>query len=373
MEQMTTGGPVGLNLVDFDRLAVWMSRHGLGGGPPENIQWIGGGTQNIIVRFDRGGRSYVLRRPPSQSLSDASKVMLREARILRALAGSAVPHPPLIIECADRDVLGESFYLMEPVNGFNATDGLPANYRTAAAQRQMAFSVVEALGELGKLDYLECGLADFGKLDNYLERQTGRWRSQLEGYARFPFWTGPEGLGCVADVAAWLDDNLPTSFIPGIVHGDFHLSNIMLRPDRVGVTAIVDWELATIGDPLLDLGWLIATWPGPTGEDTGSSIAVPNAFALPTPDELIASYAAASDRDLENLGWMIVLACYKLSIIQEGSHARACAEERTGSPARRDHDWAVAMMERALNFIDRQHEIRAASVSQTFRKTKRQG
>jgi aminoglycoside phosphotransferase (APT) family kinase protein len=339
-------------LVDFARLAHWMDESGLGHGLIENVEWIGGGTQNLIVRFERTDRAFVLRRPPLQSLSDGSKAMLRESQILRALAGTPVPHPPLIMECADREVLGEAFYLMEPVVGFNATRGLPELYLAHDAQRAMAFAVVDAIAELGRVDYVACGLQGFGKLDNYLERQTTRWRSQLDSYSRFEGWPGPQCLPGVEAVGAWLDAHRPDQFVPGIVHGDCHLANIMFRPDAPAIAAIVDWELATIGDPLLDLGWLIATWPGPGGENTGSSITVPGATALPTVGELIDRYAAASRRDMSHLRWMAVLACYKLGILQEGSHARACAEEHTSTPSRRDHDWAVAMMKRAQLFID---------------------
>jgi aminoglycoside phosphotransferase (APT) family kinase protein len=340
------------DLVDFARLARWMDQSGLGHGPIENVEWIGGGTQNLIVRFERNARAFVLRRPPLQSLSDGSKAMLRESRILRALAGTPVPHPRLILECADRDVLGEAFYLMEPVVGFIATRGLPQPYLAHEAQRAMAFAVIDAVAELGRVDYVARGLEGFGKLDNYLERQTARWRSQLGSYSRFEGWPGPQGLPGVGVVGAWLDTHRPDRFVPGIVHGDYHLANIMFRPDSPAIAAIVDWELATIGDPLLDLGWLIATWPGPGGENTGSSIAVPGATALPPVGELINRYSAAGGRDVTHLRWMAVLACYKLGILQEGSHARACAEEHTGMPSRRDHDWAVAMMARAQMFID---------------------
>jgi len=340
------------DLVNFARLARWMDDFGLGHGPIENVEWIGGGTQNLIVRFERCGRAFVLRRPPLQSLSDGSKAMLRESRVLRALAGTPVPHPPLILECADREVLGEAFYLMEPVVGFNATKGLPRTYLADEAQRAMAYAVVDAIADLGRVDYIARGLEGFGKLDNYLARQTTRWRSQLDSYSRFEGWTGRQGLPGVDAVAAWLDAHRPDRFAPGIVHGDYHLANIMFRPDAPAISAIVDWELATIGDPLLDLGWLIATWPGVSGEDTGSSVAIPGATALPTVGEIADRYATASEREMSHLRWMVVLACYKLGILQEGSHARACAEERTSTPSRRDHDWAVAMMARAQRFID---------------------
>ncbi len=341
------------DLLDFARLLDWMTAQGLGSGPIEDVIWLSGGTQNVLVQFRRDGRAYVLRRPPLTSLSDGSKAMMREARVLRSLAGTAVPHPGLIRECPDRHILGEAFYLMEKVDGFNVTAGLPPAYQNVGAQREIAFAVVDAALKLGAVDYLAVGLDGFGKLDGYLERQVGRWGSQLESYARFEGWPGPGGLPGVSDIAAWLDANVPDYFSPGIVHGDFHLSNIMFRQDEPGVAAIIDWELATIGEPLLDLGWLVATWPSTEGEDTGSSIAVPGATALPTIDELVARYAEGARRDMKHFRWVAVLACYKLGILQEGSHARACADKNMRPVGEANHRRAVGMMRRAQTFIDR--------------------
>lgn len=125
----------------------------------------------------------------------------------------------------------------------------------------MGMALVEGLAALHAVDHVAAGLADFGKAEGFLVRQVARWRSQLNGYGELASWPGADELGNVAGVAGWLDANRPPGFTPGILHGDFHLANVMYREDSPELAAIIDWELATIGDPLIDLGWLLATWP----------------------------------------------------------------------------------------------------------------
>jgi aminoglycoside phosphotransferase (APT) family kinase protein len=324
----------------------------LGNGPCRDVTLLKGGTQNVLARFRRGEDFYVLRCPPKHPLSDGSKTMLREARLLRALAGTAVPHPTFYAECTDRNVIGECFYLMESVEGFNPTAGLPVEYASdVSLQRAMAFSAIDAILALGKVDYLAVGLGDFGKLNGYLDRQVVRWQSQLEGYSRYRDWPGSDGLPEVQLIREWLERCRPESFSPGIVHGDFHLANTIFRTDSPRLAAIVDWELATIGDPMLDFAWLLATWPDINGRDTGSSIAIPGATALPTTEDLIDRYDSGSDRALSGLQWNCVLACYKLGILLEGTYARACDGKADMNLGLAQHNRAVAMLKRGCSFI----------------------
>lgn len=310
--------------VDLASLADWMDAEGLGRGPIENARPLAGGTQNILLAFERGGGSFVLRRPPLHKRANSDETMRREARVLRAIAGSDVPHPALIAACADPDVIGASFYLMEPVDGFNPTTGLPGRYASQPEWRHRAgLSMVDAIAALGRIDHDAVGLGDFGKPDGFLERQVARWRSQLESYRSFDGYPGPEIPG-LDEVAAWLETNRPRAWRPGILHGDFHLANVMFAPDAPRLAAVVDWELATIGDPLLDLGWMLATWPDRDGTEIGA-IGVTPWDGFPRPEELVERYGAGSDRDLSCLDWYVVLACYKLGIILEGTYARAFA------------------------------------------------
>ena len=243
--------------LDLDRLRAWMDERGLGDGPISEVRELTGGTQNILVRFTRAGREFVLRRPPVHKRKNSDETMRREARVLGALAGTEVPHPAFIASEPSEELLGAAFYLMEPVNGFNPGEGLPETHQSAAVGRAMGFALVDGAATLGSVDHGAVGLEDFGKPDGYLERQVPRWRSQLESYHEVsPDWR-PDIPG-VDDVGTWLDANRPQDFHPGIIHGDYHTANVMYRHDGPELAAIVDWELATIGDPLVDLGLIIA-------------------------------------------------------------------------------------------------------------------
>jgi aminoglycoside phosphotransferase (APT) family kinase protein len=266
--------------------------------------------------------------------------------MLAALEGTDVPAPRLIASCPDEGVMGGAvFYLMTPVDGFNATTTLPEPFASdAAARHRMGLDAAAALATLGTVDHAAVGLADFGRPEGFLERQVGRWMSELESYSALEGYPGPDIPG-LDGVASWLEDNRPSSWRPGIMHGDYHLANLMYAYDEPRVTAIVDWEMCTIGDPLVDLGWLLATWPG---EDDGElSGPLGTAGGLPSTDELLSRYADGSDRDLSAIAWYTVLACYKLGIILEGTHARAFAGKAPKDVGDLLHSITLGLFERA--------------------------
>ena len=254
--------PVGPEVVDLDRVRTWMDEQGLGRGPLLDVELIGGGTQNVLLRFGRDDRQYVLRRPPEHKRANSDETMRREARVLGALTGTDVPHPDLIAACGDVEVIGAAFYLMEPVAGFNPTVAVPEPHAgDPGMQHALGLSMADGIAALGRIDHVAVGLGDFGRGDGWLERQVERWRSQLASYAEMDGYEGPDIPG-VDEVAAWLDAHRPTSWRQGIIHGDFHFANVLVRDDAGELAAIVDWELTTIGDPLLDLAHVISTWPG---------------------------------------------------------------------------------------------------------------
>jgi len=279
-------------------------------------------------------------------------VILRETRVLGALAGTDVPHAGLIAVCEDPSVLGDAvFYLMEPVTGFNAGSGLPALHAADATVRHgMGLSMADAAARLGAVDHVAVGLADFGKPEGFLERQVPRWLSELESYTQFDNYPGPD-IGDVEAVAGWLRERQPSSFAPGIMHGDYHAANVMFSPAGPEVVAIVDWEMSTIGDPLLDLGWMLATWYRP-----GREPVLPNqlmgAGGLATPQELVDRYAANTTRDLSDIDWYTVMACFKLGIILEGSNARAAAGLAPREIGDVLHTATVRLFERAAAIME---------------------
>ena len=286
--------------VDLEKLRRWMDGRALGDGPLSEVALITGGTQNILLSFERSGRRYVLRRPPVHKRANSDETMRREARVLAALADTAVPHPGLIAAEPDPELLGASFYLMEPVDGFNVTLGMPPQYADQPAwQHQMGLSMADAIGALAGIDHVAVGLGDLGRSEGWAERQVSRWRKQLEGYSELPGYPGPDIPG-VDRVGEWLDARLPRNVRIGIIHGDFHFSNVMMSYDAPRLAAIVDWELVTLGDPLLDLGHLLATWPVQNAAAVGVFAA-----GLPSIDDVIARYAAANPRPLDDLPFVV--------------------------------------------------------------------
>lgn len=340
------------SLVDLDRLARWMDAQGLGEGVITDATALTGGTQNLLLRLQRSGCSYVLRRPPLHPRVDGNETMRREMRVLAALADTGVPHPRFIAGCSDTQVLGAAFYLMAPVEGFNACATMPALHAGDTRVRHaMGLAIADGAAALGRIVPSEIGLSDLGRLDGFLERQVPRWRAQLEGYREFAGWPGAAALGDVGAIGCWLDAGRPRSFVPGLMHGDYHLANVMYRLDGPGLAAIVDWELAVQGDPLLDLGWLLATWPDADGEPVGPEVPQPWS-GFPCADELVVRYAQGSQRDLSQVHWYAVLACYKLGILLEGSHARACAGKAPRETGERLHAMARKLFARATRWID---------------------
>jgi aminoglycoside phosphotransferase (APT) family kinase protein len=327
--------------IDLVRLGRWMDQQGLGAGQIRNVTALGGGTQNVVLRFDRGGQMYVLRHPPVHKRDGSDETIRREARVLGALRLTRVPHPRLIAACEDESLLGSAFYLMESVDGFNPTLNLPLIYRRSRGWvRDLGFAAVEAAALIGAVDYEAIGLGDLGRPEGFLERQVPRWQRQLESYAAFQGYS-VQGLPCVEEIAHWLRGNRPEDAPPGLVHGDYHLANVLCAATEPALVAVVDWELATIGDPLLDLGWLLVTWP-----DLRSTESL---CALPSRDEVIQRYGTQSDRDLTHIVWYEVLAAFKLAILLEGSYARSCAGLAPKATGLRLHATAMALLARACS------------------------
>ena len=336
-------------LVDLERLHDWMDQEGLPSGTIEDVSILTGGTQNILLKFSRGGLDCVLRRGPKHLRTNSNNIMKREARVLAALKGTDVPHPEFIAKCEDEDVLGAVFFLMQPVKGFNPTIRFPRLHKDNPDwRRRMGFSHCEGILALGALDYLEVGLEGFGKPEKYLERQVERWRSQLEGYGQFDAWPGPSEIPHVEVISQWLEDHCPDSFEPGIIHGDCHIANVMFELEGPELAALVDWELATIGDPLLDIGWLMATWP-----DRKSGYGLTQGWKEIAPiDEIVQHYVERTTRDTSALSWYAVLACFKLGIILEGTHARASVGKAPKPVGDQLHAMTLGLFDHAMQWVD---------------------
>ena len=313
-------------MIDFDRLAAWMDDHGVPGkGEPVEHRFLSGGTQNEIYEIRRGDECCVIRIPPPEAPADRDTGILREWRIIAALDGTDVPHAPAVAVCEDASVLGRPFYLMGFVDGWSpmGRDRWPEPFETdLQARAGLAYQLVEGIALLSKVDWRARGLQDLGRPDGFHERQVDRWTAFLERIK------GRELPGF--DVAAaWLRAHRPIDYIPGIMHGDYQFANVMYRdgaPARLA--AIVDWEMGTVGDPKLDLGWVVQSWP----EDTSTADAAESSYVdlrgMPSRGELLAHYSRVSGRQVDDIDYYVILAKWKLAVVLEQGFQRAGDDEK---------------------------------------------
>ena len=303
-------------LIVLERLQALLDGAGLGSGPLVT-QALGDGHSNVTYRIDRSDRQLVLRRPPRGPLPPSAHDVVREARILAALwsAGLTVPHPLLV--CEDPSVIGAPFYLTDFITGHVLSLDLPSQWEGDSVTL-IAEQTVDALVQLHAIDLEASGLASFGRPTGYLERQIRRFRGLLADGATRAI---PE-LETVGD---WLDANRPSSSHTTFVHGDFRLGNLMFSgQSQPHLTAIMDWEMATVGDPLADLGYLTATWAqeGDPDDLMLELSPVTRTAGFPLRDELVDAYARRSGRDTGSITWYQVLALWKAAIFLERSYRR---------------------------------------------------
>ena len=306
-------------LVDLDRLRVFFDAQGLpGAGEPIEATFVTGGASNELFEIRRGGQRMALRRPPRIVPEGRNETMLREYRLLAALADTDVPHARALAVCDDPELMGGCFYVMEFVDGWSPMGGggWPAPFDADLdARRGLAFQLVDGIAKLAKVDWRARGLEGFGRPDGFHERQVDRWMSHL---AAVQFRDIP-GLDTAA---AWLRAHQPRDYLPGIMHGDYQFANVMFQhgaPARLA--AIVDWEMATVGDPLLDLGWVIQGWLDDDDEEraTGSYV---DYTGMPSRTELLDYYSTESGRDTDEIDYYVILARFKLAVVLEGGYAR---------------------------------------------------
>jgi aminoglycoside phosphotransferase (APT) family kinase protein len=301
--------------LDTDALARWMDAQALpGSGQPLEARYISGGASNEIFELRRGDVRMALRKPPAKVPAGRNEIMLREYRVIAALNGTDVPHPQGIAVCDDTAVLGSCFYIMGHIDGWTPMGAMPEPFcSNPGLRRAMAFELVDAIAKLGQVDWRAAALQDFGKPEGFLERQVDRWLAHL---AKIQFRELP-GLD---EAAQWLRTHTPRQFTPGIIHGDYQFANVMFHHgEPARLAAIVDWEMATIGDPLLDLAWILMTWPDP-GEDRGNGYV--DFTGMPTREELMQHYASVSRLPVDAMDYYIVLARFKMACVLEAGYAR---------------------------------------------------
>ena len=302
--------------IDFDRLLPWFREHVA---PVDRLhaEVIGHGRSNITYRVSSGDQSWVLRRPPLSHVMPTAHDMKREFRVISALAGTGVPVPAAIALCEDVSVNDAPFYIMEFVQGLVPTDAAEVARRyDEATLRRMGEELVDTLVLLHSLDPASVGLADFGKPQGFIERQVRRFTGQIEQHRTRDV---PELEEMARRLNAWI----PPESGAAIVHGDYRLDNCVIGADG-HIAAVLDWEMATLGDPLADVGMQYMYWAGSDGQGSAQSISGA-VTALPVflkRDDAIRRYAEKSGRDLANIDFYIVLAYFKLAVIVEGIYAR---------------------------------------------------
>jgi aminoglycoside phosphotransferase (APT) family kinase protein len=304
------------------RLVAWMDTTGLSGaGEPLECRYISGGSQNEIYELRRGDLHCAMRIPPPTAPADRDKGIVREWRIIEALDGTDVPHTEAIAVCTDSSVLGRTFYLMGFVDGWSPMElnhgPWPEPFdRDLDARQGLAYELVDGIARLSKVDWRARGLEDLGRPEGFHERQVDRWTAFLERIK------GRELPG-FEEAAAWLRTHQPIDYVPGLMHGDYQFANVMYHhggPARLA--AIVDWEMGTVGDPKLDLAWVVQTWPEDTTAGDGAVGGYVDMTGMPSRSEILARYSAVSGRQVDDIDYYVILAKWKLAIVLEQGYQR---------------------------------------------------
>lgn len=306
----------GLSGFDLASFVTWAARHAP---PVERVSeaWlVSGGRSNLTfgVRDDEGS-TWCVRRPPLGDVPSSAHDVLREYRILAALQGSRVPVPPVIASCDDPSVIGAPFYVMSFIPGPTLASAREAQSKPAPMRNRCGLAVVEVMLAIHQVDLAATGLANLSRPGNYVVRQLRRWRRQVgdDGLELYPL---------LAEVARGLGDAIPEQQAETLVHGDLKLGNLIFRDSGEAVAAVLDWELCTLGDPLADLGWLLASWSEPGDIDVRIVTPPSRTGGFARREELIAAYRSGSPLRLENVAYYWALAEWKWAAIDVGIHRR---------------------------------------------------
>jgi aminoglycoside phosphotransferase (APT) family kinase protein len=339
--------------IDVPRLSAWLATTLPDLGPITGIEVLAGGRSNLTYLLRLGDQGVVLRRPPLAHVLPTAHDMRREHTVLSALAGSDVPVPTPLALCADEDVIGAPFYLMDHVEGRVLRTVEDAADVTPEEARALSERLAEALAAIHLLDVERAGLGEFGRPQGYMARQLKRWGRQWEA-------SHPAGQGS-ADASyerlvKRLGERMPGEGLTGLVHGDFRLDNalVRLRPEPE-IAAVVDWEMSTLGDPLSDLGLTLVYW---TDRGDAERQAIPvgstvtSAPGFLTGSEFADHYAGLTGYDVSDLDFYVAFGCYKLAVILEGIHARFLQKATVGEGFEKVGESVPVLIERAHRVLD---------------------
>jgi len=303
-------------LLVVEPLLAFLDQHGLGSGDID-VRPVGEGHSNVTYAIRRGDAEFVLRRPPRGPLPPSAHDVLREARVIGAVHGRA-PVPEVLAVCADEAVIGAPFFVMELVEGDAITSQVPAALDSEQERRRIGEELVDGLVAVHAVPWEACGLEGFGKPTGYLERQVRRFLGLWDH-------NKTREIPAVESVAEWLKANLPESPAATIVHGDYRLGNTLMSGPPARLTAILDWEMSTIGDPLADVGYLCTLWVEADDPPLGmfELTGVTRQPGFPSRAELVARYEERSGRSMTDIRWYQTLALWKSIVFMEGNYKRA--------------------------------------------------
>ncbi|MFJ8111340.1 phosphotransferase family protein [Streptomyces sp. NPDC096132] len=339
--------------VDLPALRRFFEREVPGYAGPLDVRPLFGGRSNLTYRVTDGTHAWVLRRPPLGTLTPTAHDMDREYRVMAALAATGVPVPRTVVSCADTSVIGAPFTVVSFVEGVVLRDSGQAAGLSTADARRCSEALVDQLVALHALDPREVGLGSFGRPAGYLERQVRRWRGQWDRVATREL---PELDALHRKLEAALPGVRDDGAAPAVLHGDYRLDNVILSAGDPGrIAAIVDWEMAALGDPLADLGLLLVYWD-PASEPVLGGGHVPAAGpGFLSARELTLRYADRSGRDVSVLPFHLALGYFKLAVVAEGVHARHLAGSTVGPGFERVGSAVPALLRTGLSVDVRAH------------------
>jgi aminoglycoside phosphotransferase (APT) family kinase protein len=338
---LDAAGAVRPPLLVEEPLLAFLDAHGLGSGPMTAVP-VGDGHSNVTFLIERDGAQLILRRPPRPPVPPSAHDVLREARVIAALAPTGVAVPRVLATCADPELIGCPFFVMERIDGHVVTDALPPTLDTPAQRRRLCEELVGTLAQLHAVDWRSLGLEGFGRPTGYLERQVRRFLGLWEVNRTRDV---PE----VQLVGEWLRANLPDSPAATIVHGDYRPGNAMFgRDSPARLLALLDWEMSTLGDPLADVGFLCATW-----SEAGDPVRlfdlspVTREAGFMTRRELLEAYERHSGRRVDQVRWYATLALWKSVVFMEGNYRRAILGASDDPYMKQFGDGVLELAERA--------------------------
>lgn len=334
----------------LDALRSWVRSTGVGE-HVDHVEVVAGGRSNLTYTLDLDGVRVVLRRPPLGHVLATAHDMSREHTVQAALAG-VVPVPRVLALCDDPDVLGAPFYLMQHVDGVVVRTRAQVDALGDGGLAAAGSALVATLADLHRLDPHALGLSDFGRPDGFLARQVRRWSAQLDASRSRAL---PEVDRLRDRLAASVPTDSDRPHRRGVVHGDFRLDNAVLDPTGRTVRAVLDWEMATLGDPLADVG-LLLTYSGALGGGPNPiSEAMSSDLGWPTVATIVREYAdraGLADEDLAALTWCTAFAHLKLAVICEGIHYRFSQGGTVGEGFDRIGSLVAPLAARGLNVLD---------------------